>query len=526
MTTACLPKEIVQILLRDHEENDVCTKTPIYIDKNVEFLVDTSCLLHWRDVQIDMSGFKRTKTKKNYYNSKLKSFSSDNSEYHDIIFTRFVYSHSSHKDFHKVIVSLTKVGDDSPQQLFYIQYYFDGLEHEVDFTNPRQKLSFSMREKIKELSTKGMRGKQILEELNNKGHDFDSARCATDAAPSLREIYNISKKNRSDNNNDEIIELVDLCNREKNRSDAFLGEVRTAPEFSAMLCNDRQLNDVYRFCAETNASVFGVDPTFNICNNNVTITTYKNPLLIVRSTGKHPVFIGPILIHSKKTFESYYTLPSAMVRIRPDLTKLKAFGTDDEVNLYSALGSLFRDAHHLLCFIHVRDNIEKALKNNNVENPEEYISEIFGEKIGEKKIKGLLDSASEDEFEKKWQQLTHVWLQRNGGKAFTAYMLKNKKEKMKKKMIGLVRQKSGLGFQDFDQNGNESINSMLKKVKGKGILSIKETIKLIQSEVILQEDRLKMALIDRGEWKLAPEAEKLKVSGPDYYRMSSKEKVK
>lgn len=293
-----------------------------------------------------------------------------------------------------------------------------------------------------------------------------------------------------------------------------------------MLCNDRQLNDVYRFCAETNASVFGVDPTFNICNNNVTITTYKNPLLIVRSTGKHPVFIGPILIHSEKTFESYYTLPSAMVRIRPDLTKLKAFGTDDEVNLYSALGSLFRDAHHLLCFIHVRDNIEKALKNNNVENPEEYISEIFGEKIGEKKIKGLLDSASEDEFEKKWQQLTHVWLQRNGGKAFTAYMLKNKKEKMKKKMIGLVRQKSGLGFQDFDQNGNESINSMLKKVKGKGILSIKETIKLIQSEVILQEDRLKMALIDRGEWKLAPEAEKLKVSGPDYYRMSSKERVK
>ena len=94
-----------------------------------------------------------------------------------------------------------------------------------------------------------MRGKQILEELNNKGHDFDSARCATDAAPSLREIYNISKKNRSDNNNDEIIELVDVCNCEKNRSDAFLREVRTAPELSAMLCHDRQLIDVYRFCA-------------------------------------------------------------------------------------------------------------------------------------------------------------------------------------------------------------------------------------------------------------------------------------
>ena len=133
---------------------------------------------------------------------------------------------------------------------------------------------------------------------------------------------------------------------------------------------------------------------------------------------------------------------------------------------------------------------------------------------------------TEEEFERKWQQLTSSWLLRNGGSAFTAYMLKNKKQKMKDKMIGLIRQNCGLGFQEYDQNANECINSVIKKAKGKGILTIKETIKLIQSEVALQEERFKMALINRGEWKLAPEAEKLKVSEEQYYRMSLDERVK
>ena len=101
---------------------------------------------------MDLSGFKRTKTKTLFYNS-IRGTLSDNKEYHDVTFTRFIYTHSVHKDFHKVMVSWTKTGDHSPQKLFYVQYYFDGQEHEVDFSNYRT--NFTMREKIKELNTKG-----------------------------------------------------------------------------------------------------------------------------------------------------------------------------------------------------------------------------------------------------------------------------------------------------------------------------------------------------------------------------------
>lgn len=81
-----------------------------------------------------------------------------------------------------------------------------------------------------------------------------------------------------------------------------------------------------------------------------------------------------------------------MVRLVPDLSEPKAFGTDDELNLYNAFESVFRGASHLLCSIHLRDNIEKALTKCGVENHERYIKEIFGQKTRDNKIKGLLDS--------------------------------------------------------------------------------------------------------------------------------------
>ena len=45
-------------------------------------------------------------------------------------------------------------------------------------------------------------------------------------------------------------------------------------------------------------------PTLEICDYNVTMTTYRHPKLVVhdtvddKETDIHPVAIGPILIHS------------------------------------------------------------------------------------------------------------------------------------------------------------------------------------------------------------------------------------
>ena len=126
-------------------------------------------------------------------------------------------------------------------------------------------------------------------------------------------------------------------------------EVRTAPESSLVLANERQLADIERFGTRSPFTVLGADPTLNICDYNVTITTYRHPLLLVKNDNIHPVMLGPILIHTSESFESYFTLPSTLIRLRPSYTSLKASGSDGELNVYSAFKSCSNKAQHLLC---------------------------------------------------------------------------------------------------------------------------------------------------------------------------------
>ena len=47
-------KEIATTILQYPPSLKVCKSTPRYVDKNLEFVVDTSHLLHWKDVRSDM----------------------------------------------------------------------------------------------------------------------------------------------------------------------------------------------------------------------------------------------------------------------------------------------------------------------------------------------------------------------------------------------------------------------------------------------------------------------------------------
>ena len=65
---------------------------------------------------------------------------------------------------------------------------------------------------------------------------------------------------------------------------------------------------------------------------------------------------------------------------------------------------------------------------------------------------------------------------------------------------------------------------MLKKSKGVGKLTVKDTVKLIKSEVQIQEQKIKMALVGRGEWSLAPQYKQFGMSEEVYYKMNPKNK--
>ena len=191
------------------------------------------------------------------------------------------------------------------------------------------------------------------------------------------------RKQKSNNTKDDIVELVDSCNVQK----GFTRDVRAAPKLAVVVTNDQQLQDILRFCALDHCwSIFGVDPTFNICSYNITILTYRHPLLYNVNSNVHPVLLGPTLIHSSKTFESYFSLPSE-TRLKPELANLRAFGTDGEKNLFEAISTCFNKADHLLCWISVKGNISQKLESLCIETPNECMCEIFGKTSGTTKVK-------------------------------------------------------------------------------------------------------------------------------------------
>ena len=73
----------------------------------------------------------------------------------------------------------------------------------------------------------------------------------------------------------------------------FIRDFRMHPSFSVVLSLERQLDDAVNFCTNPKEfSVFSIDPTFNIFNDNIslTVTTYRNLKLENPSTGQAPVF--------------------------------------------------------------------------------------------------------------------------------------------------------------------------------------------------------------------------------------------
>ena len=102
-------KDIVSMIISgDIPLEQISTATPVYVQNNVEFIVDTSRLADWRDVKYDgMAGMSRNVTKKYLYslvNNKLELALEDEHQYKA---TRFVYSHKKYSDFHKIIITVT-----------------------------------------------------------------------------------------------------------------------------------------------------------------------------------------------------------------------------------------------------------------------------------------------------------------------------------------------------------------------------------------------------------------------------------
>ena len=153
-------------------------------------------------------------------------------------------------------------------------------------------------------------------------------------------------------------------------------------------------------------SILDVDLTFNIGPCFVTITTYRH-LQFLTKENVHPLMLGLTIINTRKEYQSYFSLPSEMLRLEPKLTGVRVFGSDSEKNVYKPFSNLFLTAIYLLYGLHMKDNIQNKLQDLQFRNCEkdEILADIFGKELGDYIKKEMVDFESAEEFDSCYQKL-------------------------------------------------------------------------------------------------------------------------
>ena len=332
-------------------------------------------------------------------------------------------------------------------------------------------------------------------------------------------------------------ELYVLMQKAKTE-DPFVRDIKATPDPAIVVCTDRQLDDIVRFCATPNglsASILTVDPTFNLGDFECTPITYRHLLLSTRRYGTAPIFLGPILIHYRKNFQSFLFFSSSLVGLRRPLEGIRVFGTDGEKALVDAFAHEFRFAIHLHCFIHMRSNIKRELQDRKF--PEKVVGEIldviFGRMVGTTYCEGLVDAEKESIFYRKlddFQQKMSEFEKANPGSkpGFYDWFSEYKIDAIVSGMLKSVREEAGLGVPPsiFTTNASESINAMLKRkvlYKKSELPSFVTHLKQLIDE---QERELERAVIGRRKYQFVEAYRSLEIKEVDWFRMTQQQRQK
>ena len=242
-------------------------------------------------------------------------------------------------------------------------------------------------------------------------------------------------------------------------------------------------------------TVLGIDRTFNLGHCYVTTTTFKHPALVRKSSQQHPIFQGPIFIHSNADTETYYQFFSHL-HIKFQSIKTFVGGTDDEKAITSSMRSAFGDKVIMVrCTNHLKQNIKEYLDKKSKLIPEQR------KKVYSKFIE-LLGTDDNAEFRHTVSEIAQL-LEETGDKNTEEYFI----NRVIPAVLQFVMQPvwKGIIQRNWTNNNAESHNNVLKHQTEWRLLKIPELIKEIHTIHITQYQMLRKALYDTGEFVLSNE---------------------
>ena len=207
------------------------------------------------------------------------------------------------------------------------------------FTQPYIRTSPHVLTDVDCLASQNLNSNEIYDTLLERSGGLYHSKSLSDEPRNIKQIKNRKQqlKNSLKNNkqewqiNDNLTALFNALENENIVQ--TISAVKSA--YFLFLYNDRQINDIKRFCCEgSNPFVLPIDTTFNLCNLWITDTSYRNKRLINRESGKNLIFVGPMMFHFTKDEGALDRFALELLAADLKLIELKNIGVDMESTIY------------------------------------------------------------------------------------------------------------------------------------------------------------------------------------------------
>ena len=271
----------------------------------------------------------------------------------------------------------------------FVQYVFTGGETQVTLRphgsakNDQRPYKRTMASTLKAIRSKDVKPREVMHEIIDERGGIEQVGSSGEYPRNHGQIYRARNSSKiAYHSNDPLVHLLQISKEQQlgNKADWFVRDVNISNEQTIFLANKQQLLDIERFCTNPERFlVFSVDATFNVAEYYFTFATYRN-LLLETNQDVNPICIGAGVLHKKKLESSYYTLAASTVKYRPTTSGVLVVGTDGEENLWKAMSSVFSDAIHLRCDMHLKDNVKHKLSDLKLDpiSAHEITCDIFG----------------------------------------------------------------------------------------------------------------------------------------------------
>ena len=390
-------------------------------------------------------------------------------------------------------------------------------------SRPYFRTSQELLSKTKTFLEKGISCKETYDEVNSLSGGVYKSLSQSSELRNLQQVYRQKEKLKSKVKPEDSDELIALIKYQRERNNFLRSVVCIEQSYYGFISNDTQLNDIAQFCCE-DSNVLSIDTTFNLCENWLTDTCYKN-LRLETVEGKHPIYLGPCILHFRKDAFTFNRFFREMCSFDRRIQMLKVIGTDQDMAIYNGFSIENPELKLLLCVYHLeksdRHKLSQLRPKKGATN--KILADIYGCQYGSVKEIGLADSTTAEDLDSRLIDLKERW--ENLCPDFYDWFMSKRKKLFQEKVIEEARKGSNIHGLYFNNN-IESMHFKEKTEQCHKLGSSIDVIDTLKKIVDRQQDDEVRAIYGSGPYKLSRDYLKFSVDNLKWHTMTSDQRKK